>query len=472
MASVVSWSVTGLLLVMIACVIVYAVVRGRKEPPVAGRKITDVEVVTIRPEVYRETLYLPARVEADAVGAVSPEFPGKLKRWHVSEGDFVRQGQAVAEMETDLLENSLAELRASREAAVQNAAAAGIIVESERIGYDVAVKQIRIQELILDAAESDRELAEKDFRRIEALAAMQAVDRSRLDTARNRLTQARLGVERAAESLKSARLSVRNAEKKVAGAEARLTLAKTQVARLDASIGGVLLRIEKSTMRSPISGRLDEHLVEPGEFVAAGQVVARIYDLEHVRATVNVADRYVAFLDAGDPAAGAVVRKIIPGAVHRVDARLVISGLPGLTSGDRTSLSFSAEIVRIAQAADPASNTFEVEMRLANPGGILRHGLIGRGVIQYLEYPDAVVIPLKSAQVTDEGPRVVVVEREDGRDVARIRDIEPVSVRDDRLLVGKGLRPGDRLIVAGWKGLVEGEVVNILVEDGRIRPRT
>ena len=34
------------------------------------------------------------------------------------------------------------------------------------------------------------------------------------------------------------------------------------------------------------------------------------------------------------------------------------------------------------------------------------------------------------------------------------------------LLVLGGLRAGDRLIVAGWKGLVAGQEVNVIVEDG------
>ncbi len=51
---------------------------------------------------------------------------------------------------------------------------------------------------------------------------------------------------------------------------------------------------------------------------------------------------------------------------------------------------------------------------------------------------------------------------------AVVRDVDPISISGDQLLIGSGLNPGDRLIVAGWKGLVNGEAVNVLVSDGRM----
>ena len=82
--------------------------------------------------------------------------------------------------------------------------------------------------------------------------------------------------------------------------------------------------------------------------------------------------------------------------------------------------------------------------------------------------PQAVVIPVRAVQVTETGPRVLVAERSGGGSVARVRDIEPGSVSEDDLLVLKGLKEGDRLIVAGWKGLVDGEELNVVVEDGAL----
>ena len=69
--------------------------------------------------------------------------------------------------------------------------------------------------------------------------------------------------------------------------------------------------------------------------------------------------------------------------------------------------------------------------------------------------------------MTDEGPRVLVAAKIEGAERVEVHDIEAISIRGDKLLIGSGLADGDRLIVAGWKGLVSGESVNVLVDDGR-----
>jgi len=121
----------------------------------------------------------------------------------------------------------------------------------------------------------------------------------------------------------------------------------------------------------------------------------------------------------------------------------------------------------VAQSSDSESNTFKVELRLPNPGGALKDGTIVRSRIEYLYYHDAIIIPMKAVQVTDAGPRVLVIESADGVKEAANRDIIPVSIQGNNLFIRGGLQKGDQLIVAGWKGLVGGEKVNILVQDGQ-----
>jgi len=232
------------------------------------------------------------------------------------------------------------------------------------------------------------------------------------------------------------------------------------------------VKINKCKLKTPISGRLEEHLVEPGEVVTAGVQVARIYDLKNLQATINVPDRYISFLDPKNLAAKSFIQMNMPGAEQHINAKLTIPGLPKLTGGTAAGIELNAEIARIAQSSDPESNTFRVELRLPNPGEVLRHGVIGRGEIEYLYYPRAIIIPMKAVQVTDAGPRVLVVEETEGAQLAKVLDIEPIKILGSELLIGTGLAEGDRLIVTGWKGLVGGETVNVLVEDGHFKPQS
>lgn len=468
-ATRIAWIFTGLLLAVIVAVVLYAKQRevAKPEPPVV--KMANVEVITVKTTSYSETLTLPARIEADQVAAVSAEFAGILARWLVPEGATVKRGTVVAVLDQKTIKAKLKETEALLESTLKNIAMADVGKESASVGLADSRQQAKLQDLALKAAQADLKLAKLEFSRTKKLVDKKVLNPARLDTVRNQLTQAELAVARAKEAQASAALGIRNAETRQKEADTNMEMAQAKVKELKAAIASLKIQLQKTNLLAPITGKLEKHLIKSGEFAGAGAPLAFIYDTRYVRATVNVPDRYVAFLDTKNPTIAAFIQMNMPGAVQRVKAELIIPGLPKLTGGNASDLVFDAEIARIAQAANAESNTYKVELRLPNPGGAIRHGLIGRGRISYLYYPEAIVIPVRSAQVTDEGPRVLLAEKKDGIDRVAVRDIEAVSIRGDQVLVGSGLKPNDRLIVAGWKGLVPGEAVNVLVADGKFQ---
>jgi multidrug resistance efflux pump len=373
-SSIIPWGITGLLVVIIIVVIVFTGLRKAEEPPPQKKKLANVEVVTISAREYREALTLPALIEADRVATIKPEFSGTLVRWFFPEGAYIDRGQVVAELDTEYLMANLEELEASLQTASKNASLVRIGIESAKVGLENALKQAKVQELALRSAESDYKLAFSDFKRFQDLEGKKVIQTSKLDTSRNALTQAELSVARAKEGVNSANLGVRSAEVRVKETKASQELADARLIELEAVIANLELKINRCKLKSPISGRLEEHLVEPGEVVAAGVPVARIYDLRNLQATINVPDRYISFLDPGNLAAKSFIRMNMPGAEQQISAKLTIPGLPKLTGGKASGIELDAEIARIAQSSDPESNTFKVELRLPNPNGVLRHG--------------------------------------------------------------------------------------------------
>jgi RND family efflux transporter MFP subunit len=469
---IIPWGITGFLVVIIIAVIVFTGLKKVEEPPPKKKKLANVEVVTINTREHREALTLPALIEADRVATIKPEFSGTLARWFFPEGAYIERGEVVAELDTEYLMANLEELEASLKTASKNVSLVQISIESAKVGLENAQKHARIQELVLRSAEANYELADSDFNRFQDLEGKNVIQASKLDTVRNALTQAELSVARAKEGINSANLSIHSAEVRIKETIADEELATARLVELEAAIANLEVKINKYKLKTPISGRLEEHLVEPGEVVTAGVQVARIYDLKNLQATINVPDRYISFLDPKNLAAKSFIQMNMPGAEQHINAKLTIPGLPKLTGGTAAGVELNAEIARIAQSSDPESNTFRVELRLPNPGGVLRHGIIGRGKIEYLYYPHAIIIPMKAVQVTDAGPRVLVVEETEGAQLAKVLDIEPIKILGSELLIGTGLAEGDRLIVTGWKGLVGGETVNVVVEDGHFKPQS
>jgi len=472
-SSLIPWSFTILIVIAILLVIGYGSVRETAEPVVSAKKLTNVEVMTVKTEEFIESLTLPAIIKADRVATLKPEFEGILERWFFPEGAQVEMDDVIAEIDTESLRLNHEELEAAMKTASQNVTLGNIKKESAEVNLTNIRKNSKLEEFELESAKSEHKLAQKQFERIRKLSKQKLSTPSLLDDAQNTLTQSELAVFRAKQNLISAHLRIQLAKLAIKEAGTGVELAEARIAELEASINLLEYKIEKGKLRAPFSGRLEEHLVQPGEMVSPGDPLASIYDLKFLRVTINVPDRYVTFLDSANEGTKLFIKMNMPGAEQRIRAKLIIPGLPKLTGGTESGIELDAQIARIAQSSDPESNTFRVELRLPNPKEALKHGIIVRSKIEYLFYPDAVIIPVKAIQVTDAGPRVLVAEETDGAQVVRTRDIEPISIQGSNLLIRSGLIRGEHLIVAGWKGLVGGEKVNILVEDGNfVKPAT
>ncbi len=466
---VITWGTT--LALLCGTAVLVAVARNRQAPvPARARKqLTNVETISVKPAAHRESLALPARLEADRAVEISSELHGRLEKWLVEEGGHVRSGQVVAVLNRDELTAQLSQLEAKRLSAVRAAEVAQGQLAVMEVTLDKAEKDAAALELELESVNSTASLADKEYARIQPLAKAKIATDSALDSALNQTTQAKVAVAKAKDAIQRAAIGVKATRMQLKHAEAALQLSQAQVTEAESGIQSVRVQLAKTELKAPFGGRLEEHLVEQGEIVSPDAPVARVYDLSHIRAVVDVADRYVPFLDAANPGIRDYIQAAMPGAEQAIRARLVVPGPPKLTGGSHSGIELDARIARISQAADPLSNTFRVELRSVNPAEALKHGMIGRAIIDYLLYPEAIVIPLSAIQVADTGPRALVVEDQDGRDVATVRELEPISIKNAAVLVGHGIQPGDRLVVAGGKGVMHGEAVNVIMSDGVVQ---
>ena len=467
--AIATWGLTFLL--SAATVTLIAIAANKRPPPLlkSPRVLANVEVMHVTPQEHRESLVLPARIEADRHADISSELSGRLQEWRVDEGARVTAGQVVALLNTDELRAQLGVLEAQRDSARKAADVSLRQVEAAQVALKKAEKDAAALTLELESAQADLVFAQKDHARIQSLTAESIAAQVDLDATTNRLTQAELEVAKSKDAIERGVVSVEASRIDRSQAEASQALAQARVKEAESNIDSVRVALGKTELRAPFDGRLEEYLVEVGEVVSHGTPVARVYDLEYVRAAIDVADRYVAFLDATNPAVADYIAAAMPGAKQDIRASVIIPGPPKLTGGAHAGIELQADVYRIAQSADALSNTFRVELRVRNPSEALKHGMIGRARIDYLSYPGAIVIPLAAVQVTDTGPRALVVEQRDGSSVASVRDIEPLSIDGRWLLVGQGLKSGDCLVVAGGKGVVDGEQVSVIVVDGGAR---
>jgi membrane fusion protein, multidrug efflux system len=270
--------------------------------------------------------------------------------------------------------------------------------EGERVREGEAI--LRIDPEAIEAAlardRADFELQKRQLARLEELAGSNFVSRQELDQAR-----------RAYE---------------VAEAEMR----RSRVA------------LEKSTLRSPISGILDRLMVDRGEYVTEGAPVATIVQVDRLKVNVEVPEKDVSFLRAGD------------------QVRVVPALIQGGAAQER-----AGEVLHLSYKADPATRTYLARVAVDNAEGELRPGMIVRVGLVRRVLQGVIAVPLYTV-VDRAGKKVVFVEEEG---VARLRHIGFGPVIGDRVVITDGLAAGERLIIEGQQFLTDGAAVTPKVQD-------
>ena len=196
-------------------------------------------------------------------------------------------------------------------------------------------------------------------------------------------------------------------------------------------------RLERTVIRAPINGILESREIEVGTMVGAGTPVARIVDVDLVKITAGVPERYAADVRAG------------------ADAVVTFDVLSGEA--------FPGTISYVGAAVNPRNRTFPVELVLPNPGGFIKPEMVANVALVRMVYEGAIVVPQEAVVRTEDGYVVFVVEDQDGISMARNRKVELGTAQKNQVMILTGLGPGDRLIVVGQQAVADQDHVNVVV---------
>ena len=340
---------------------------GRVIFPPDSPKLSEIRVEPVRTAaVPLEEIDAPGRIDVNPnrVARVTIPVTGKIVGVSVKVGDPVRQGQTVLLMESSEGDTALAaDLQAT--AAVTQAQAV----------------------LIKAQADYDRE---KDLFEREAVAKKEVL------SAEAALAQAKAAVEEA----RAASLQ----------AQERLEL-------LGLQRGSARQRI---AVRAPISGRVLEMSVVPGEFRNdAASPLMTIADLSTVQVVSDVPESSIRYIQPGE------------------HLEVELSAYPGEK--------LSARVIRIGESVDPSTRTIKVFADLPNGEGRFRQEMFGR-----IRHVDAVrqLPAVPSSAFVQSGEQTLVY-----REVTR-GTFAPVLVKtgsrvDNLVGILEGLAPNDRIVTDG-----------------------
>lgn len=191
-------------------------------------------------------------------------------------------------------------------------------------------------------------------------------------------------------------------------------------------------RYEKTFIKAPFSGIVDQKYIEEGEFAGPGTPIITLVSIDRIKVEAGVPENYVNDVKAGN------------------NVKVIFN--------DLEKAEYNEKISYVGSSIDRDNRTFLIEILILNKGRKIKPELNAEVKVEKEMYKDVVVIPENIVTETDQG-NIVFVE-ENG--AAKMRVVEVVSRFDNKAAVNRGLKEGENLIHVGYQNLIDGEKVKVL----------
>jgi RND family efflux transporter MFP subunit len=382
---------------------------GKKEEIVPEKTpmVKDVQVEAVKLSSMEGYYEAVGTVRSKTTTLLSSKIVGHIVALHVREGDRVRAGQLVIELDDRDVKTQLQKAQAG--------------LREAQDALEEVDKTIRASEAAKDAAEANKTLAASTFSRYKTLFEREVVSKQQLDETQAKYKMAEAEVDRASKVLQSI------------VAKKNQVLAKMDQARADVANAQVYAGYARIT--SPIHGIVTTKQADVGILAAPGVPLLTVEDATQYRLEATVEESQIGKIHLKDP------------------VRIRIDAL-----GDAALEGYVAEIV---PTSDPASRSYTVKIELParteenNAQPMLRSGFFGKAHFS-LGQRQTITIPRKAIIERGQLVNVYVV---DASNIARLRLIKTGKQFGDRIEVLSGISDGDLVVVEGMAVLSDGNQV-------------
>ncbi|MDH5757509.1 MAG: efflux RND transporter periplasmic adaptor subunit [Nitrospinota bacterium] len=209
-----------------------------------------------------------------------------------------------------------------------------------------------------------------------------------------------------------------------------LEKARLALAAAEARMIGLENNLKKHMITAPIAGVVVSRDIEVGSLLSPGAPVARIVATRPIKVTAGAPESSISDFEVGK--SGLVEFDAFPGRVYQ------------------------GTISYVAQEVGTKSRVFDVELTLANEDGSIRPQMAAKVIFVRRSIPNAIVIPQTSIVELATGHVVFVVEKDNK---AHQREVEVEDYSEGKTMIKSGLAAGDKLVILGQRGLVDGDKV-------------
>ena len=383
--------------VVIACAVL-AGCASQKAPPPMGPPPVPVTLATAGTQAVQQVLQAIGNVEPSATVQVRPQVAGELVRANFAEGQNVRKGDLLFQIDP----------RPFRDALLQSEAT---------VARDRALLAQAQANVSRDQAQQKN--ADTDAHRSQQLVKEGIMARSQYDTSRT-------NADVFAESVRADQAAIQSAK-----ASLESDLAAVEKSKLDLSF---------CEIRAPISGRTGNLLVHVGNYVKANgdTSLVVINQIEPAFVSFSVPEQKLA-------------------AIRRLSAagRLTVRA----TTKDAPEKPATGTLSVVDNTVDTTTGTIRLKATFANAGSVLWPGQFVDVSLALDTKADAVVVPSEAVQAGQKGSFIYVVKADQS---VEARIVTTGQLVGGKIVIESGLKAGETVVTDGQLLLAPGAKVMAL----------
>ncbi|HEY9685282.1 MAG TPA: efflux RND transporter periplasmic adaptor subunit [Oculatellaceae cyanobacterium] len=382
-------------------------------------------VVTAEPASNKEQLVLPGNIGAIQYTTIYARIDGYLKSRYVDIGDYVKQGQLLAEIDTPTVDEKVAQGRA-------DVVEAKAVVEKDISSWKEAKAKQETAAAEIVRAKANNNYADVTANRWKNMATRGAVSlQSRDEKVRS--------FESTSADVEVANANYKAATDQVSVAKSQIDVANANVVAKEANLARLLADQAFKRVVAPFDGIITLRKVDPGALITQGSQTSslelfQMAKIDTVRIYVNAPQRVARYLHPG------------------IEAIINVPEYP--------ERKFVAKVTNVSGGLDPNTRTRQTEIRIANPDHVLLPGMYAEVRMTDLRESQWIRVPGTTIVTENDGLYVVVVKN--GK--AHYQRVQLGRDFGDEVEIKLGLSGGEKIVVSPSDDLLEGDAVSIGAE--------
>ncbi len=356
----------------------------------ANKGVVEVQTGKVARLDLASTVTASGEIKPKTYANVGANAFGKIIKLYVKEGDHVKKGQLLAQIENVQPESDVQSSRASLDASQKDYAASVAAVNTNRAD--------------LDRAKADLEQKSLDYKRAQQLLKDALIPKSDFESRKAAYETSAAGLEQA--------------KARVAQSEAQLEAAKGHISQNQASLRRANDALSKTTYLAPYDGVITNLPVREGETVVVGiqnslgSTLMTVADMSVITAEVQVDETDIVNVKLGQTAEvsiDAIPKKKFKGTVTQIGDNAILRST-GVSTAQTTGSSQEAK-------------DFKVVVTLEDPPANLRPGLSTTAKITTATRQNAITIPIQALTIRQRGDLV----QKKGKDKSAVQAAAPNS---------------------------------------------